>query len=123
MKMNRICFDSDEVSTTPASAGGLIDWSASVLACLSLVNATLQPGRLRSSRFDTSATAGGPSSFRLLHEILGSRIIRRLQNLISITEFNHFAAFQVQQLICQSFKKSDRVRHDHHRMSASNETA
>jgi len=29
-----------------------MDWSASVLACMSFVNATLQPGRLRSSRFD-----------------------------------------------------------------------
>jgi hypothetical protein len=39
-------------SVPRAVAGGSIDWSASVLACMSLVRATLQPGRLRSSQVD-----------------------------------------------------------------------
>jgi hypothetical protein len=34
-----------------------MDWSASVLACISFVDATLQPGRLRSSQFDPSVDA------------------------------------------------------------------
>src|SRR5437016_243873 len=47
-----------EVSTTPGS-GWVNDWSASVLACISFVKATLQPGRLRSSQPDPPATADG----------------------------------------------------------------
>ena len=41
-------------SAPPASAGGSIDWGASVLACMSFANATLQPGRLRSSPLSLS---------------------------------------------------------------------
>jgi len=42
-----------------------MDWSASVLACIGFVKATLQPGRLRSSRFlSHSPTRMVPTSYR-----------------------------------------------------------
>src|SRR5436190_2018869 len=53
----------------------------------------------------------------LFNEILRPWIAWRIKNLISDTTLNHFAAFHVEDLISQPLKKTDRVRHDHHRVS------
>src|SRR5689334_18658121 len=47
--LSDLLFERKSVSYHPAIVRRSIDWSASVLACRSLDNATPQPGRLRSS--------------------------------------------------------------------------
>ena len=73
------------------------------------------PGRYRSPVLT--------SLLRLLNKVFCPRIAREMKHLIGIAALDDFSAFHVDQLIRQSLKKSDCMRHDHHCVAALNEAA